>query len=400
MESCEDGVDTEYCEFHNFMIRHTGEMVDKSWFSDINCHIQEDPEYEWDEEKQEYVAIYPDISYVGMEKLKDPLNEVIRDLDLESGTMVNSFKTKLMNFDYVDFYDTNMFSCSRKKRQASPDKMSGSGSEQDPDHNSGPGPEDSGIESTTSSDYDYYDFTTMSPVEEAKMFYSSQLENIANLTTDLLEILNSSKKEEAERRKRASTDSGKQVLTDEEREMCRYLDSMPTKLGELRDGPVWSLAKISVAQIFQSENLILREEIKEAYHILDTCQIDQDTIETTRYTLMELDNFRIIKDYDDGLGKRLDPSCNVPNIYDAQCTCECHKKDKLFIADIFVVLKSMDNFNFSRGGDLFTWYYNDHMKRPPEDIKVVPNVPLEISREIIELDKELIKEMRYVDTFK
>ena len=60
----------------------------------------------------------------------------------------------------------------------------------------------------------------------------------------------------------------------------------------------------------------------------------------------------------------------------------------------------MDNFNFSRGGDLFTWYYNDHMKRPPEDIKVVPNVPLEISREIIELDKELIKEMRYVDTFK
>ena len=68
MESCAVGGDKSFCDFHNFMLEFTDDMVKKSWFPDINCHIQEDAKYEWDDEKQEYVAIYPNISFVGIEQ--------------------------------------------------------------------------------------------------------------------------------------------------------------------------------------------------------------------------------------------------------------------------------------------------------------------------------------------
>ena len=73
------------------------------------------------------------------------------------------------------------------------------------------------------------------------------------------------------------------------------------------------------------------------------------------FGLIDLDNFRIIKDFDDGMSMRLDPACNVPGAWDTtKCTCEWHKKEKLLIANIFIMLKSMETFNFTRGGDLFT----------------------------------------------
>ena len=60
------------------------------------------------------------------------------------------------------------------------------------------------------------------------------------------------------------------------------------------------------------------------------------------------------------------------------------------------MLKSMETFNFTRGGDLFTWYYNEHMRRSPEDMRQEPNAPTSVSTEIINFDMELMKELRYL----
>ena len=382
MESCAIGGDKDFCEFYNFMLDFTNNMVQKGWFSDINCHIQEDPKYEWDDEKQEYTAIYPDISFVGIEKLKDPLNEVIKQLDLESNDVVAAFKLQLMDFDFVDFYDTNFYPCSFKRRKRQVENIT-NGID---DISTG-----ADIESTTAeySDYYNYDYELRTDAEIAEEFYNTALENVANLTTGFLELFERSPEKEAGRTKR-------EVLTDEQKEMCTFLTYFPNKLGELKDGPVWSIAKISVAQLFYYEQSILREEILAADEdLMDLCNIDTETIEITKSTLIDLDKFRIIKDFDDRMTMRLDPSCHVPSAWDVQCTCECHKKEKLLIANIFIALKSMENFNFTRGGDLFTWYYNDHMKRSPEDIRHEPNVETSVSKEIIDFDKELMKEFRY-----
>ena len=395
MESCSVGGDKDFCEFYYFMLDFTNNMVMKGWFSDINCHIQEDPKYEWDAEKLEYVAKYPNISFVGIEKLKDPLNEVINQLDFESNEIVASFKLRIMSFDFVDFYDNTFYPCSfkRRKRQADNDtnvthviKNNTQGLDETSTAT------DIESESTTSafSDYYDYDYEQRTDAEIADEFYKEALENIANLTTGFLKLYERSPKKKGSRRKR-------EILTDTQKEMCTFLAHFPKKLGELKDGPVLSIAKISVAQLFYVDQTILREEIlAEDEDLMDLCNIDTVTIEITKRTLIDLDNFRLIKDFDDGMNMRLDPSCHVPSAWDSQCTCECHKKEKLLIANIFSVLKSMENFNFTRGGDLFSWYFNDHMKRTPEDIRHEPNVDSTVSREMIEFDKDLMKELRYV----
>ena len=37
-----------------------------------------------------------------------------------------------------------------------------------------------------------------------------------------------------------------------------------------------------------------------------------------------------------------------------ECFCECYKKDQLAIYDIFALLKLFENFEFQRGGDMFS----------------------------------------------
>ena len=405
MESCAVGGDKNFCEFYNFMLKFTEDMVQKSWFSDINCHIQEDPKYEWDDEKQEYIRRYPNISFVGIEKLKDPLTEVIKQLNLESHEIVASFRNKLTSFDFVDFYDTKFYPCSykRRKRQA-PDSINETDTEstltsldKEKDLNNTNGVDETStaetMTTTTSDILDYYDYDyeMRTEAEIAEEFYNMALENVANLTTGFLEFYEGSAVKMSGRRKR-------EVLTNRQKEMCTFLVNFPKKLGELKDGPVWSIAKISVAQLFYYDQIILREEILGADEdLLDLCNLDTGTIEITKNTLIDLDNFRSIKDFDDGMSLRLDPSCHVPDAWDtARCTCECHKKEKLLIANIFILLKSMETFNFTRGGDLFTWYYNEHMRRSPEDMRQEPNAPTSVSKEIIDFDTELMKELRYL----
>ena len=145
--------------------------------------------------------------------------------------------------------------------------------------------------------------------------------------------------------------------------MCRQIDSLGTKLGQLKDGPIWSLAKMSVARILSPEHLQLLDEISAMDGILNTCGVTQEDVEVLEAVTRDLEAFYTVKVFPDDLEDRLDITCTVPSTYDSSaCSCECHKREKLMIYSLFSALKMMETFTISRLGDVYSWYYHDQVQ--------------------------------------
>ena len=60
----------------------------------------------------------------------------------------------------------------------------------------------------------------------------------------------------------------------------------------------------------------------------------------------------------------------------------------------------IDNFTFERGGDLYTWYYNDQFVEVPYVIENTPLAAAHIADEIIDFEKKVLQDIRHHNSLK
>ena len=168
-----------------------------------------------------------------------------------------------------------------------------------------------------------------------------------------------------------------------------------SKFGELRDGAVFSLGKINVAQMFNDGTFILTEENLATSDIED-CGLIAREVETIEKGIDALEKFLENKQIDDNMEDRLESDCQVPQAAQArECLCECHKKEKLAIYGVFTALKMIDQFDIQRFGDLYTWYYHEKFQGSPSDLANDPYVSN--PDEVIDLEKQILSDLRFED---
>lgn len=156
---------------------------------------------------------------------------------------------------------------------------------------------------------------------------------------------------------------------------------------------MFSLGKISVAQMFNDGDLILREESLRTSDI-EGCSLIAREIETIERGIDGLEEFLAIKQFDDKMEDRLEMTCGVPQVTQArECLCECHKVEKLAIYGVFTALKMIDQFDIQRFGDIYLWYYYDQIDITIYDVYNYPygNYP----HEVIDFDKAILTDLRY-----
>ena len=91
---------------------------------------------------------------------------------------------------------------------------------------------------------------------------------------------------------------------------------------------------------------------------------------------------------------RNDEFCDIKP-EDRECQCECYKKDKLAIYNIYTAMTMLqeDYFQFDRGGDMLAWYYYNSFEREPFEIETDPEIPKEIIDEFLGLEKEILQDI-------
>ena len=168
-----------------------------------------------------------------------------------------------------------------------------------------------------------------------------------------------------------------------------------SKFGELRDGAVFSLGKINVAQMFNDGTFILTEENLRTSDI-EECGLIAREVETIEKGIDALEKFLDIKQFDDEMEDRLESDCQVPQASQAtECLCECHKQEKLAIYGVFTALKMIDQFDIQRFGDLYTWYYHEKFQGSASDKSNDPEY-LYVANpdEVINLEKQILSDLR------
>ena len=58
----------------------------------------------------------------------------------------------------------------------------------------------------------------------------------------------------------------------------------------------------------------------------------------------------------------------------------------------------IQNFNFTRAGDVWSWYYNEHFERLPYQSPLTPRVERAIAREMISFEKEILSNITGTDS--
>ena len=77
--------------------------------------------------------------------------------------------------------------------------------------------------------------------------------------------------------------------------------------------------------------------------------------------------------------------------------CECHKKEKLAVYDIWASLRLIENMDFTRGGDVWSWYYNEFFESFPFMGASTPRVSKDIAKEMISFEKEILSNLSRKD---
>ena len=239
-----------------------------------------------------------------------------------------------------------------------------------------------------------YDWTTTT-TEHYQEILNRDVDRLLVVMTRIKEFLVSAQNNDTKREKRS-----KSTLSEEEKRMCSTLRWLPRKLGEIKDGGIYSLAKMKVASFLQAENIDLLEgmtamTVKEC--LIDIFRGDEEmkTKFVTIYSekMEEFSLFNEVKQYPDSLDGRRDDVCVVGDsgYQNSECLCECHKEEKLAVYDIFASLEMIENMDFERAGDLWSWYYNEFFERLPYESPSTPKVKREVSEEIRDFEKEILQ---------
>ena len=96
------------------------------------------------------------------------------------------------------------------------------------------------------------DWTTTT-TEHYQEILNRDIDRLLVVMTRIKEFLVSAQSNDTKREKREKHSS----LSEEEKEMCSTLRWLPRKLGEIKDGGIYSLAKMKVASILKTENIDL-----------------------------------------------------------------------------------------------------------------------------------------------
>ena len=159
----------------------------------------------------------------------------------------------------------------------------------------------------------------------------------------------------------------------------------------IKSGPIISMANI------KSSGFLSRIESLQANDMV-MCKYPEINLERINNTLHELKHWVEIKQFDDGLELRLDGTCILsrqPDIkIDADCKCECHKKEKLAIFNLYELIRIMSSMKFTRVGDIYSWYYTHFYEQEPWDIQNIPRTPEAISKEMKGFEKKVLKDIR------
>ena len=401
---CEEG--GEFCQFHKDVMAVIREVEREDWFTDLSTYLMEEDdtddntdnvEYVYNEETDTYDRKPP--TFLRVEKLWSVFYEIMAEMDFftkltPDTPSIDTFITELRNFDIASHYDIEVV---RKKREAtsttSTSSTTTSSTTSSSTTSSSTTSSSTTSSSTTISSTDSEEETTLDPVVEAQEFYSSTFESLNRLTLLLRNIFNNSSSSSV-RKKRSTYDS----LTDEEKERCDFIYSLSYDISNLRDGATFSLAKISVAMITTVEELDFMENSLTTSDI-EMCELIQSEVDQLNIQTANIEHYLRIKEYEDDLGDRLDSGCLVTEqTSQSTCTCECHKKDKLATHNLFASLQLLDNFSYERGGDMYSWYYADQFERFSSQIVNEPRTPTNISKEIIDFEKTVMRDISGVET--
>lgn len=363
-------------------------LESEDWFPDLIDMLMEDDEsgdaeYYYNDETDSYEIIMP--KHIRVDQLSGVFYEIVSKMEFwetlhSTIPPTTVFKNELENFDIRSYFG---LTTRRKRQEPSPEDNSNSETTEETTTE-----EVTTEEITTEEVTTEISTTTQDPVIEAREFYNETLVNMRRLTAALRVIFDGGS---TSRKKRAINYDD---WTDDDYERCGVMWDLPSDLGGLRDGAPLSLAKISVAQLVSVESIVFLENNLTSTHIVFCDLVDRE-IQTIEDGIKRLEEFVAIKQYDDDLNDRLDKSCLIPEQPDLKsCACECHKKDKMAIYDLYTSLHMIDNFNFQRGGDMYAWYYGDQFERFPYDTDNSPFVNTNISKEILDFEKAVLMDLR------
>ena len=203
--------------------------------------------------------------------------------------------------------------------------------------------------------------------------------------------------EKIESRSINATRKKRQVIKDKKIN-CHMIERIPHLIGEMRDGAVFSVAKMKRIQLLQSDKIEEIENLRKAG--LENCGnslMVNVALARVKPAVEQLDYFLKVKDYDDGIEYSSDNHCELPEWESSECTCECSKKKKLSIYGIFGSLTMLDKQDFKLGGDVLNWYYNGVMDRDTLGASTRLHVSKDIAEEMINFDRNVLKDISKKD---
>ena len=105
---------------------------------------------------------------------------------------------------------------------------------------------------------------------------------------------------------------------DDHYDCCIHLDGLASALGELKDGPVYSLAKFQAADLLTESELVMMEHLMNQCNVF-SCGLFEREIDTTERLINELHEYVEIKHYNDDMDDRIDTSCIFFELTKEQC---------------------------------------------------------------------------------
>ena len=450
MKSCEEG--GSYCAFHNEMTEIMDGIETQDWFL-LYQEAHKKEEYVWNDETFDYDMMTTRKQHLDFDFLSEIIQREIFEIDKMTQNTRNSSESylelllsSLISFDYESyFYDSKIYEdyfngqntnynhyVDKTKHKRDTNQMENGESNQHWNYSLTEYGEEAGSGETVNKE----ELTGTSEAEgiiteegfmtvgedtsnkapektehksgeedehkdiSEEHGYKHEEDNISNIIERgrrLVTIL--SKVLQAFESVSIGSKRKKRMFSRYEEEDCQLLRDLPHLIEEMKDGAVFSIAKMKKIQLLQKDTLDKIEMIR--LNGLTNCAKDRYinfVFVTLKPAIESFDQFLRAKEFIDGLKYEADTHCELPHALNKfECTCECYKKKKLSIYNIFASLTLKNNKEFKLGGDILSWYYNNVMEGDPVLTDTSFKVGKDIIEEVINLDRDILSDISKKD---
>ena len=243
----------------------TRHLRTKYWFPDYHSDF-----YNYEVET---ILEFQSLSTIILKILNDNISNLLSS-DESTIANVENFLQKLEAFDYEDYFNSTLGS-RRKKRS-----------------------ESEYIENYDNHFYDSSSNETQTINGNGTTEYHQVFDNIERLLNSINNIFEGIDYD----------DNG-----DDHYECCLHLDNLASALGELKDGPIYSLPKIKAADLLTESELNMMENIMHQCDVV-SCGLFKRKIDVTETLVKELQEYLEIKRFNDDLQDRIDNFCSFTNV--------------------------------------------------------------------------------------